>query len=53
MNYIYAIIAILLDTKNRLLSYQRLPIPARIAGATLLYACLEPDAMALRVTPFL
>ncbi len=32
---------------------QRLPIPARIAVATLLYACLEPDAMALRVTPFL
>lgn len=32
---------------------QRLPIPARIAVATLPYACLEPDAMALRVTPFL
>lgn len=53
MNYIYDIIAIRLDTKNKLLSYQRLPIPARIAVATLLYACLEPDAMALRVTPFL
>ncbi len=26
---------------------QRLPIPARIAVATLYYACLEPDAMAL------
>ena len=53
MNYIYAIIAIRQDTKNRLLSYQRLPIPARIAVTTLLYACLEPDAMALCVTPFL
>lgn len=29
MNYIYDIIAIRLDTKNRLLSYQRLPITPR------------------------
>lgn len=36
-----------------LLLNRRLPIPARIAVATLPYACLEPDAMALRVTPFL
>ena len=36
-----------------LLLNQRLPIPARIAGAALPYACSEPDAMALCVTPFL
>lgn len=29
MNYIYDIIAIRQDTKNRLLSYQRLPITPR------------------------
>ena len=53
MNYIYDIIAIRLDTKNKPLTYQQLPIPARIAVATLPDACLEPDAMALCVTLFL